>query len=236
MPLLNLEAKSISQIVDSMEYREVQGVICKEGDAAEELFVIVQGTCEVTIQGKHVATLTELAVFGESAIFEENAKEDPHIWDTNLQADYAHITHQESVPKPPKSSVRGSAHCCLPPPQQESPGRALYSNRSPRVPAFWTRRSYSTMLGMAGEWSCIDCIAGMLWTICARYRRTVCGVIGGSRGSRMASQSMGSTTVSSQLPRECFCCASKPVCQGVVVGVSIVPIVAPFLYWSMTNM
>ena len=28
----------------------------------------------VTIQEKHVATLTELAVFGESAIFEENAK------------------------------------------------------------------------------------------------------------------------------------------------------------------
>ena len=69
-----LEAKSISQIVDSMEYREMKGVICKEGDAAEELFVIVQGTCEVTIQGKHVATLTELAVFGEAAIFEENAK------------------------------------------------------------------------------------------------------------------------------------------------------------------
>ena len=66
-----LEAKSISEIVDSMEYRELQGVICKEGDAAEELFVIVQGTCEVTVHGKHVATLTELAVFGESAIFEQ---------------------------------------------------------------------------------------------------------------------------------------------------------------------
>ena len=68
-----LEAKSISQIVDSMEYREMEGVICKEGDPAEDLFIIVHGSCDVTIQGKHAATLTELAVFGESAIFEENA-------------------------------------------------------------------------------------------------------------------------------------------------------------------
>ena len=69
-----LEAKSISEIVDSMDYREMEGIVCKEGDPAEDLFVIVHGTCEVTIQGMHVATLTELAVFGESAIFEENAK------------------------------------------------------------------------------------------------------------------------------------------------------------------
>ena len=69
-----LEAKSIAQIVDSMEYRQMEGIICKERDPAEELYIIVEGSCEVTIQGKHVATLTELAVFGESAIFEENAK------------------------------------------------------------------------------------------------------------------------------------------------------------------
>ena len=50
---------------------------------------------------------------------------------------------------------------------------------------------------------------------CGRFARDifgrVCGVVGGSRGSRMASQSMGSTTVSSQLPRECCCCGSNPV-------------------------
>ena len=69
-----LEAKSISEIVDSMEYREMEGIICKEGDSANELYIIVEGSCAVTIQGKHVATLTELAVFGECAIFEENTK------------------------------------------------------------------------------------------------------------------------------------------------------------------
>ena len=38
------------------------------------LYVIVEGVCKVTIKGKHVADLNELTVFGESAIFEENAR------------------------------------------------------------------------------------------------------------------------------------------------------------------
>ena len=52
----------------------MEGVICKEGDPANELYIITEGSCRVDIQGKHVAKLNELAVFGESAIFEENAK------------------------------------------------------------------------------------------------------------------------------------------------------------------
>ena len=57
-----------------MVYREMEGVICKEGDPANELYIIVEGTYRVDIQGTHVAKLNELAVFGESAIFEEKAK------------------------------------------------------------------------------------------------------------------------------------------------------------------
>ena len=70
----SLDAKSISKIVDNMDYREIEGVICKKGDPAKELFVVVHGKCEVTIEGQHVDTMHELAVFGESAIFEENAR------------------------------------------------------------------------------------------------------------------------------------------------------------------
>ena len=58
-----LDTKSISEIVDNMVYREMEGVICKEGDPANELYIIIEGSCRVDIQGKHV-----------SAIFEENAK------------------------------------------------------------------------------------------------------------------------------------------------------------------
>ena len=54
-------------------YKELQGEICKEGDPARHLYVIVEGSCDVSIQGKDVAKLTDLSIFGESAIFEENA-------------------------------------------------------------------------------------------------------------------------------------------------------------------
>ena len=67
----SLDATSISKIVDAME--ELQGEICREGDPARHLYVIVEGLCDVTIGGKHVAKLGELSVFGESAIFAENA-------------------------------------------------------------------------------------------------------------------------------------------------------------------
>ena len=35
--------------------------------------MIVEGSCDVTIRGKHVAKMIDLSVFGESAIFAENA-------------------------------------------------------------------------------------------------------------------------------------------------------------------
>ena len=69
-----LDTQSIAEIVDNMGYREMEGIICKEGDPANEMYIIVEGSCRVTIHGEHVAKLNELAVFGESAIFEENAK------------------------------------------------------------------------------------------------------------------------------------------------------------------
>jgi hypothetical protein len=71
-PFASLDAESISTIVDAMEFAEVSGgdpPICREGAPAETLFVIVKGTCTVTIRGQEVARLEELAVFGESSLF-----------------------------------------------------------------------------------------------------------------------------------------------------------------------
>ena len=73
-PFSSLNAASIAKIVDTMAYREMKGEICREGAPALHLYVIVEGVCKVTIKGKHVADLNELTVFGESAIFEENAR------------------------------------------------------------------------------------------------------------------------------------------------------------------
>jgi hypothetical protein len=71
-PFASLDANSISKIIDTMEFAEVSGddpPICQEGAPADTLYVIVKGTCTVTIRGQEVARLVELAVFGESSLF-----------------------------------------------------------------------------------------------------------------------------------------------------------------------
>ena len=46
----SLEAESVSTIVDAMVYTEVSGggEICRKGDVADRLFVVVSGQCSVT--------------------------------------------------------------------------------------------------------------------------------------------------------------------------------------------
>merc|ERR1712195_328725 len=46
-----------------------KNVICKKGDAAIHLYLIISGTCVVTIAGKEISRVHELEVFGESALF-----------------------------------------------------------------------------------------------------------------------------------------------------------------------
>ena len=58
-------------IIDKMEYEVVEeGVqICVQGDVADMFYLIMSGSCNVLFNGESVATLTELQVFGESALF-----------------------------------------------------------------------------------------------------------------------------------------------------------------------
>ena len=67
----NVDTKSIAEITDQMEYEMYQdkNVICKKGDAAIHLYLIISGTCVVTIDGKEISRMHELEVFGESALF-----------------------------------------------------------------------------------------------------------------------------------------------------------------------
>lgn len=68
-PFASLDADSISKIIDMMDYRDITGTICQEGAPADKLFILVKGSCTVTIRGRAVARLEELAVFGESSLF-----------------------------------------------------------------------------------------------------------------------------------------------------------------------
>ena len=67
----SLDETSVAEIVDVMEYTTAKPreVLCKEGDPADKMFVIVSGACDVSITGSHVASLHEMDVFGESALF-----------------------------------------------------------------------------------------------------------------------------------------------------------------------
>jgi len=67
-----LDHGSVAQIVDAMEYFggvRAGDMLCREGDAADKMFVIVSGTCDVSIRGARVASLKDLDVFGEAALF-----------------------------------------------------------------------------------------------------------------------------------------------------------------------
>ena len=66
-----LDQGSVAQIVDAMEYSTVGAgeTLCREGAVADKMFVLVSGTCEVCIGGSQVASLRELDVLGESALF-----------------------------------------------------------------------------------------------------------------------------------------------------------------------
>jgi len=62
-----------NRIIDAMELISVPvgQVICKEGDEADKLYLVVSGTCAVTKESfgnEKIATITELSVFGESAL------------------------------------------------------------------------------------------------------------------------------------------------------------------------
>jgi hypothetical protein len=67
----SLDTASVAQIVDVMEYVTANAgeTLCREGDVANKMFVIVSGECNVIIGASEVASLKELDVFGESALF-----------------------------------------------------------------------------------------------------------------------------------------------------------------------
>merc|ERR1712166_1038317 len=68
-----LDDASVSTIIDKMEYQvitEMGTEICKQGEFAEILYLIITGTCKVMRNGKKIAELTdENGIFGEGALY-----------------------------------------------------------------------------------------------------------------------------------------------------------------------
>ena len=67
----DLDEETRNKVVDKMELEMYDsGVdICKQGDEAHLLYLIIVGSCQVFVNKEKVAVLNELSVFGESALF-----------------------------------------------------------------------------------------------------------------------------------------------------------------------
>jgi len=69
----NLHNTSISKIIDAMDFvvleQDDNHEICHQGDVADTFYVIVSGTCQITVNGQPIAVLGELDIFGESSLF-----------------------------------------------------------------------------------------------------------------------------------------------------------------------
>ena len=72
----HLDSSAIDSLLKATTYKRYAAgdVVCREGDVADRLFVIVTGTCGVTVatgtggESLRVATLRELEVFGENSL------------------------------------------------------------------------------------------------------------------------------------------------------------------------
>jgi len=61
------ELRHIAQIADELDFKPGK-VLCREGAVGREFFVILQGTCEVSRDGKTVDSMGDGEFFGEVAL------------------------------------------------------------------------------------------------------------------------------------------------------------------------
>jgi CRP-like cAMP-binding protein len=70
-PFQTLSDQAHDQIVDVMNFEQMQEgtVLCTQGSVADQMYLLMSGQCSVQVDALHVATLYELDVFGEGALF-----------------------------------------------------------------------------------------------------------------------------------------------------------------------
>jgi CRP-like cAMP-binding protein len=64
------ELKELAKVTEDLEVEEGK-VLCREGETAQEFFVIVDGEVEVTRDGSRLANLSDGDFFGEIALLED---------------------------------------------------------------------------------------------------------------------------------------------------------------------
>jgi CRP/FNR family transcriptional regulator, cyclic AMP receptor protein len=64
------ELQQLAKVTEDLEVEEGK-VLCREGEPAQEFFVIIDGEVEVTRQGRRLSTLSDGDFFGEIALLED---------------------------------------------------------------------------------------------------------------------------------------------------------------------
>jgi CRP-like cAMP-binding protein len=64
------ELQQLARVTEDLEVGEGK-VLCREGEPAQEFFVIIEGEVEVTRQGRRLSTLSDGDFFGEIALLED---------------------------------------------------------------------------------------------------------------------------------------------------------------------
>jgi len=68
--LTKAELEHLAKVTEDLEV-EAGRVLCREGELAQEFFVIIEGEAEATKNGKHLSTMGPGDFFGEIALLED---------------------------------------------------------------------------------------------------------------------------------------------------------------------
>ena len=76
VPFAKLTDQGRDSVVDLLEYESIPmgTILCKQGEAADKMYLLMSGTCVVSVDGKKVGSLGKLDIFGEGALFGERKR------------------------------------------------------------------------------------------------------------------------------------------------------------------
>ena len=71
VPLADLTEEANNHILDVMTYKKIKEgeILMKKGDLANDMYLLMSGSCSVTVDGTEVGKLKKYDVFGEAALF-----------------------------------------------------------------------------------------------------------------------------------------------------------------------
>ena len=74
IPFAELTEEAHNRILDVMTYKKIKKgeMLLKKGDLANEMYLLMSGSCSVTVDGEEVGKLNKYDVFGETALFHSN--------------------------------------------------------------------------------------------------------------------------------------------------------------------